>query len=160
RLAAVARPRVGVVWAGNPQHHNDRNRSAPVAALAPLLTMPGVAFVDLQVGAGARQREGLDERSAAALIAPGGDIADFADTAAIIAELDLVISVDTAVAHLAGALARPVWLLLPFIPEWRWLRQRRDTPWYPTMRLFRQARPGDWDGVVAAVAEALRETVR
>ncbi len=160
RLAAVARPRVGVVWAGNPQHHNDRNRSAPATALAPLLAMPGVSFVDLQVGAGAEQRADLDPDAAAALASPGGVIADFADTAAIVAELNLIISVDTAVAHLAGALARPVWLLVPFVPEWRWLRERTDSPWYPTMRLFRQTRPGDWAGVVAAVAEALRERFR
>ncbi len=160
RLAAVARPRVGVVWAGNPQHHNDRNRSASATALAPLLAMPGVSFVDLQVGTGAEQRRDLDADAAAALTSPGGVIADFADTAAIVAELDLVISVDTAVAHLAGALARPVWLLVPFVPEWRWLRERTDSPWYPTMRLFRQTCPGDWAGVVAAVAETLRETFR
>jgi ADP-heptose:LPS heptosyltransferase len=88
-------------------------------------------------------------------LAAPGEVADFADTAAIVAELDMVISVDTAVAHLAGALAKPVWLLLPFVGEWRWLRERTDTPWYPTMRLFRQRSPGDWEGVVEAVREAL-----
>ncbi len=84
-------------------------------------------------------------------------LTDFAQTAAIVANLDLVISVDTAVAHLAGALGRPVWTLLPFVPDWRWLMGREDSPWYPTMRLFRQERPGDWEGVFARVAAALRE---
>lgn len=152
RLAGVGRPRVGLVWAGNPNHGNDRNRSMPAGALAPLLACPDIAFIDLQVGAGAAERADLPE---GAVVAPGS-IADFADTAAIVAELDLVISVDTAVAHLGGALAKPVWLLLPFVGEWRWLLDRTDTPWYPTMRLFRQPSPGDWPAVVDAVAAALR----
>ncbi len=156
RLAGMARPRVGLVWAGNPNHANDRNRSMPAAALAPLLAIPGLSFVKLQVGAA------VDEGAAlgAALSPPGAPIADFADTAAIIGELELVISVDTAVAHLAGALAKPVWLLVPFVPEWRWLRERADSPWYPTMRLFRQTSAGDWASVVAAVAKALTEMPR
>lgn len=153
RLARLGRPRVGLVWAGNPNHHNDRNRSLPARLLGPLLAVPGVSFVDLQVGEAAAERADLPEP---ALASPGGEIADFADTAAIISELDLVISVDTAVAHLAGALAKTVWLLLPFVGEWRWLRGRGDSPWYPTMRLFRQERPGDWPGVIAAAGEALR----
>lgn len=157
RLAALARPRVGVVWAGNPKHHNDRNRSMPASALAPLLSMTGISFVDLQVGAAAHQRVDLPADAAAALRPPDGELAEFADTAAIVAELDLVLSVDTAVAHLAGALAKPVWLLVPFVPEWRWLRERTDSPWYPTMRLFRQTSPGDWSGVLSAVSRALRE---
>jgi ADP-heptose:LPS heptosyltransferase len=82
-------------------------------------------------------------------------LSDFADTAAVLGHLDLVISVDTAVAHLAGALARPVWLLVPFVPEWRWMLERTDSPWYPTMRLFRQAAPGDWTELMARVAAAL-----
>ncbi|MCU0893302.1 MAG: tetratricopeptide repeat protein [Rhodospirillales bacterium] len=151
RLAQLPAPRVGLVWAGNPNHANDRNRSLPARLLAPLLACPGLSFVDLQVGAAAAERAELPE---GALAAPG-EVADFADTAAIVAELDMVISVDTAVAHLAGALAKPVWLLLPFVGEWRWLRERTDTPWYPTMRLFRQRSPGDWEGVVEAVREAL-----
>lgn len=161
RLDILPRPRIGVVWAGNRNHHNDANRSMPAAALAPLLTMPNVSFIDLQIGAdAAAQRAELAPDAAAALIAPAGAIADFADTAAIVAELDLVVSVDTAVAHLAGALARPVWLMLPLVPEWRWLRDRTDSPWYPTMRLWRQENPGDWAGVVAAVGQALRERFR
>lgn len=152
RLAHLPRPRVGLVWAGNPNHGNDRNRSLPARLLEPLLACPGCSFVDLQVGAAAAERAELPE---GALAAPG-EISDFADTAAIVAELDLVISVDTAVAHLTGALAKPVWLLLPFVGEWRWLEERTDTPWYPTMRLFRQQSPGDWQGVVEAVGEALK----
>lgn len=157
---ARPRPRVGLVWAGNPNHHNDRNRSIPAMALAPLLALSDLAFIDLQVGAAARQRADLPPAAAAALHPPGGEMADFADTAAIIEELDLVISVDTAAAHLAGALERPVWLLVPYVPEWRWLRERTDTPWYPTMRLFRQADSGDWPGVVTAVVRALSERFR
>ncbi len=152
RLEHVKRPRVGLVWAGNPNHANDRNRSLPARLLAPLLACTGVAFIDLQVGSAGGEAAELPE---SALVSPGR-IGDFADTAAIVAELDLVISVDTAVAHLAGALAKPVWLLLPFVGEWRWLRDRTDTPWYPTMRLFRQQSPGDWPGVVDAVGEACR----
>lgn len=152
RLAHLPTPRVGLLWAGNPNHANDRNRSLPARLLAPLFACPGCSFVDLQVGAAAAERADLPE---GALAAPG-EIADFADTAAIVAELDLVISVDTAVAHLTGALAKPVWLLLPFVGEWRWLMQRTDTPWYPTMRLFRQQSPGEWEGVLEAVGEALR----
>lgn len=151
RLAYVPEPRVGLAWAGNPNHANDRNRSLPARLLSPLLACPGLSFVDLQVGAAASERADLPE---GALASPG-ELGDFADTAAIVAELDLVISVDTAVAHLAGALAKPVWILLPFVGEWRWLEERTDTPWYPTMRLFRQRRPGDWKGVIGAVGEAL-----
>ncbi|HSO42908.1 MAG TPA: tetratricopeptide repeat protein [Rhodospirillales bacterium] len=155
RLARVPRPRVGLVWAGNPNHANDRNRSLPARTLAPLLTCPGISFIDLQVGTAAGERADLAE---AGLISPG-KIGDVADTAAIIAELDLVVSVDPAVSHLAGALAKPVWLMLPLVGEWRWLRERTDTPWYPTMRLFRQRDPGDWPGVVEAMGEALRARV-
>lgn len=156
RLAHAPRPRVGLVWAGNPNHGNDRNRSLPARLLAPLVAVAGVSFVDLQVGGAAAEAAELPE---GALVSPGM-IGDFADTAAIVAELDLVISVDTAVAHLAGALAKPVWLLLPFVGEWRWLRERSDTPWYPTMRLFRQPSPGDWRSVVEAAAEAVGEALR
>jgi len=126
----------------------------PLAALAPLSEVPDVALYSLQKGPAA-------ERDAAAAIAMGiRDLArfcaDFADTAAAVSLLDLVITIDSAPAHLAGALARPVWVLLPHVPEWRWMRERTDSPWYPTMRLFRQPREDDWDAVVADVAAALR----
>jgi tetratricopeptide (TPR) repeat protein len=158
RLAPWPRPRVGLVWAGNPRHENDANRSMPVTALAPLLPQDEgderIALFSLQVGASATDRAWLGSTPVHDL-AP--DLGDFADTAAVLGHLDLVISVDTAVAHLAGALGRPVWLLLPFVPEWRWMLEREDSPWYPTMRLFRQTAPGDWGALMARVAAALRD---
>ncbi len=152
RLGPFPGPRVGLAWAGNPRHVNDHNRSMPASCLRPLLRAGGATFFSLQMGSAAKD---LDELAGGAVHDLSPEINDFADTAAIIANLDLVISVDTAVAHLAGALGRPVWLLLPFVGEWRWLLDREDSPWYPTMRLFRQKAPGDWSGVVERVAEAL-----
>jgi Flp pilus assembly protein TadD len=150
--------RVGVVWAGSPGHGNDRNRSLPLAALAPLARLPGVRLVSLQQGPPLAQLADLP--AGMTVLDPAADggaaVADFADTAAIIANLDLVVTVDTSVAHLAGALGRPVWVLLPFAPDWRWLLGRDDSPWYPTMRLFRQPAPGRWDPVLAQVADRLR----
>jgi tetratricopeptide (TPR) repeat protein len=147
--------RVGLVWAGNQDHKRDSSRSVPLAVLAQLGAVPGVRPLALQKGPAAAQAEtwpaGLQ------LINLGPLLADFGDTASVIENLDLVISVDTSVAHLSGALARPVWVLLPFVSDWRWLREREDSPWYPTARLFRQPAPGDWDSVVARVADALRE---
>jgi tetratricopeptide (TPR) repeat protein len=143
--------RIGLVWAGNPAHSNDSRRSIPVAAVAPLLAAAPGALVSLQVGtraAEAAQLPGLIDHTAA--------LTDFAETAALVAGLDLVITVDTAVAHLAGALGVPTWVMLPYAPDWRWLLHRVDSPWYSAMRLFRQAQPGDWDGVIAQVATALR----
>ena len=135
----------------------DRRRSITLARLAPLAAVPGVSFVSLQKGA----------PSAQAAQPPAGlvlhdftaELGDFADTAALVEALDLVISVDTAVAHLAGALGKPVWLLNRFDTCWRWLQGRDDSPWYPSLRLFRQATPGDWDGVIASIATALRQIV-
>jgi tetratricopeptide (TPR) repeat protein len=145
---------VGLVWAGDPRSAvrelaaMDRRRSMPPDALAPLLDCPGVRFVSLQKGGPAAPPE-------FGLIDPMADMADFADSAALVAALDLVISVDTAVVHLAGALGRPVWLLNRFDGCWRWLEGRDDSPWYPTLRQFRQQAPGDWPGVVARVRQAL-----
>ena len=144
------RPRVGVVWAGNPEHSNDARRSMPVAALAPVLALPGIEWVSLQVGpaSGAiAERFGIADRSAA--------LTDFAATAALVATLDLVIAVDTSTAHLAGAMGKDAWVMLPFAPDWRWMHGREDSPWYASMRLFRQAAPGDWDGVARRVAAAV-----
>jgi tetratricopeptide (TPR) repeat protein len=142
--------RVGLAWAGNPKHKNDRNRSLPPDCLAVLESIPGTTFFRLQTGpAGAV----ANLRPPMAPIAD--EVFDFADTAAIIHQLDLVIAVDTAVAHLAGALARPVWTLLPYAADWRWLEARSDTPWYPTMRLLRQTAPGDWAGVMDRIREEL-----
>jgi Tfp pilus assembly protein PilF len=137
--------RVGLAWAGNVTHPFDALRSLPVAALAPLLAVEGIEVHALQPDA-----EAADER-----IAAHAGIADFADTAALIELMDVVISVDTAIAHLAGALGRPVWILLPYAADFRWMLERSDSPWYPSARLFRQARPKDWTGPVGAVASAL-----
>ncbi len=145
--------RVGLVWAGNPDHKGDRRRSLPLATLAPLGRVPGVRLVGLQKGPAAAQAD--VPPAGLALTNLGPLLADFADTAAVLEQLDLVIAVDTAVAHLAGALGRPVWLLLPFAPDWRWLRARTDSPWYPTMRLFRQDAPAAWDPLLLHLADAL-----
>jgi tetratricopeptide (TPR) repeat protein len=156
RLDAVApRParRVGVVWAGRATHPNDANRSVPAAALAPLAAVPGVALVAVQPGPAAAESAAI----APNLPAFGDLIGDFAGLAAAVAALDLLVTVDSAPAHLAGALGRPVWVMLPFGPDWRWGLDRPDSPWYPTARLFRPAAPRDWAGVAAAAAAALRE---
>ncbi|CAO3435842.1 tetratricopeptide repeat protein [Azospirillum endophyticum] len=145
--------RVGLVWAGNPHHRNDRNRSIPVTALCPLLAVPGVRFVSLQTGDAAA---GLDRLSGAGVPNAMGRVRDFADTAAILANLDLLVTVDTAIAHLAGAMGLPCWLMLPHVPDWRWLLDRADSPWYPSLRLFRQARPGDWTTALGTAAAVLK----
>ena len=145
--------RVGVAWAGNPTHRNDRNRSLPAHLMAGLDSLATVRFFSLQAGA-AGDAPGLRP----AMIPIARDFQDFADTAAAIENLDLVISVDTAVAHLAGALAKPVWTLLPHPADWRWLDARLDTPWYPTMRLFRQPAARQWEPVIASVRQALEDT--
>ncbi len=149
RLASVPRPRVGLVWAGNPAHKNDRNRSLSLAELAPLRQLAGLGYVSLQKPGPAPGGDGLLDL--------GPELSDFAETAAAVAALDLIIAVDTAVAHLAGALGKPVWILLPFSADWRWLREREDSPWYPTARLFRQPRPGDWASVVGRVTAELQK---
>jgi len=143
--------RVGVAWAGSPAHEADQRRSIPFATLAPIFNVPGAHFYSLQIGAG----ENSDS-----LVDLTAQLSDFADTAALMMELDLVISVDTAVAHLAGALGRPVWTLLPFVPDWRWSVGGEETPWYPNMRLFRQPAVGDWDAVVRRVVGDLRVMTR
>ncbi len=146
------RPAIGLVWSGNPRHENDHNRSMPAERFLPLLDHCRAHFVSLQIGS----REDDLERHAPGRVQrlPGRDL-DFADTAAVLALLDGVVAVDTAVAHLAGALGRPCWLLVPFVPEWRWQLDRTDSPWYPSLTLVRQASPGDWPGVIARVTDAL-----
>jgi tetratricopeptide (TPR) repeat protein len=144
--------RVGLVWAGNRDNRNDSLRSIPLTQLAPLAGVP-VAWHSFQVGeAGGLPWPGIRD------LAP--ELPDFAATARALEAMDLVITVDTGVAHLAGALGRPTWLLLPFLPEWRWLLGREDSPWYPTLRIFRQERASHWPGVLARVAAALLERVR
>lgn len=146
--------RVGVVWAGNPGHKGDRQRSLSAAQLLPHLAQPGVRLYSLQ-----KEPRPADLPAIAALGTGLIDLAphlqDFADTAAAVACLDLVISVDTSVAHLAGALGRPLWLMLPHALDWRWLRDRADSPWYPSLRLFRQQRALVWDDVIARIAAEL-----
>jgi Glycosyltransferase family 9 (heptosyltransferase)/Tetratricopeptide repeat len=137
--------RVGLVWAGRTTHDNDYRRSIPLAALAPLLALEWPAFVSLQV----------PPQHVAGVECP--TLRDFGDTAAVIANLDLVIAVDTGTAHLAAGMGKPVWLMLSQPCEWRWLTKRADSPWYPTMRLFRQRAAGDWTGVVADICSALQE---
>ena len=157
----VAGFRVGLVWKGNPRFENDADRSLPsLDLLAPLGAVPGVSFVSLQKGPG--EDEAKCPPAGLSLLALGGDIEDFADTAAIISCLDLVISVDTAVAHLAGALGKTCWILLPdFRTDWRWLTGRSDSPWYPKhVRLFRQPPGGGWAPVVSAVRDALEDLRR
>lgn len=146
--------RVGLVWAGNPAHRNDARRSLPPSAVAAILAAaeaaPSLRFESLQKGPRAAEapiRYDIADHSAR--------LTDFAETAAAIAGLDLVITIDSAVAHLAGALGKETWLMLPFAPDWRWLCERRDSPWYASMRLFRQHAAGDWGSVAARVAAAL-----
>jgi hypothetical protein len=151
------RLKVGLSWQGNRDHPRDRERSVALERLRPLLEMREIAWYSLQKEDDPALLAGVPPEVAPIRprLPSGQSIEDFADTAAIIANLDLVVSVDSAAAHLAGALARPVWTLLPFAPEWRWMLNRNDSPWYPTMRLFRQPSLGDWGGVVRAVQEAL-----
>jgi len=141
--------KIGIVWAGRPSHKNDSNRSCPLSQFQPLGQIATVRLFSLQVSdAGSDMTDSIITDLAPVL-------EDFAATAAAIAGLDLIISVDTAVAHLAGALGKECWLLLPFAPDWRWLLNRNDSPWYPSLRLFRQDRPSDWTGVLARVADDL-----
>ncbi|MDH1181811.1 tetratricopeptide repeat protein [Achromobacter mucicolens] len=152
RLAGLPRPWVALAWAGRPTHSNDANRSLALADMAPL-AVPGITYLAIQKGPAAAQ---------AATAPPGmnivpldAEIADFEDTAAILSLADLLVSVDSSPVHLAGALNRPAWVLLPFLPDWRWLLQRSDSPWYPSLQLFRQPAPGDWKPVMHDVGQAL-----
>jgi precorrin-6B methylase 2 len=158
RLPAEGVLRVGVAWAGNTQHPNDRFRSMDLSQLKGVLEVGGVRFVSLQKGEVAatagKLPAGVDWMDV------GAELEDFSDTAAVISQLDLVLCVDTAVAHLAGALGKPVWVMVAQPADFRWLEEREDSPWYPTLRLFRQSRRDDWSDVVAQVKAALEERVR
>ena len=149
------RLRVGIAWSGNPRHNNDGNRSMALAELAPLYEMDAV-FVNLQPLVRERDAETLD---ASPIVDYGRGLNDFAETAALVSVLDLVITVDTSVAHLAGALGCPVWILLSYVPDWRWLLERDDSPWYSSVKLFRQHRPGDWPALVERVTHAVSEII-
>jgi len=148
------RVRIGIAWAGNPAHQNDRRRSIPLDAFAPLFDVPGIDWCALQVGPRAHD----PARAGFALARLGDGISDLSDTAAIVAQLDLVISADTGVAHLAGAMGVPVWTLLPWRPDWRWSPAAGDTPWYPSMRLYHAGRDG-WATVMHDVAHDLRARI-
>jgi hypothetical protein len=151
RLAHLPGRKIGFVWSGNPAFQADRRRSIPFATLRPLLDVRGVSFVSLQMGEARRALPVGDIFDASPYIA------DFTDTAAAIMALDLVISVDTSVVHLAGALGAKVWLLNRVDTDWRWLLGREDSIWYPSLRQFRHTATGDWAGVVARVASALTD---
>ena len=153
RIAALPGKRVALAWAGNIGHANDRNRSVALALLEPLLAIEGVSFLSVQ-----RELRGND----ADLLAGranvnhlGGELADMAETAAVVALADLTISVDTSVVHLAGALGRPIWVMLPFAPDWRWSLSGDNCPWYPQARLFRQPALGDWPSAIATLRAEL-----
>ena len=152
RLGERRRARIGLAWQGNVSHDNDLNRSIGLARLAPLLDADA-DFVSLQQQVPARDREPM--AALANLRDLGGELRDFSDTAALVANLDGVIAVDTAVAHLAAAMGKACWVLLPWVADWRWMLEREDTPWYPSMRLFRQAAAGDWTPVIGRVRAAL-----
>jgi len=151
------RLKIGLNWAGNPRQGDDRHRSFRLETMAPLAAVNQVRFFSLQKGIAAKDAQsppsGLD------IVDWTMELGDFADTAALMSHLDLVITSDTSVAHLAGALGKPVWVALKFAADWRWLEKREDSPWYPTMRLFRQPRRGDWPSVFTAMAAALRASL-
>lgn len=155
RIERLPAPRIAIAWSGNLSHANDRNRSIALAGLGPLLSAARGSVLSIQ-----RELRAGDAEILAGLpnVTHVGDaLDDFEDTAAVVALADLTIAVDTSVVHLAGALGQPVWVLLPFQPDWRWLLERADSPWYPSARLFRQATIGDWDDVVARAAAALKD---
>jgi tetratricopeptide (TPR) repeat protein len=152
--ASSSKLKAGLVWTGSIAHLNDRNRSCPVESLKPLLMLSNVQYVLVQ------RLEKIDltmnQLFGSRIVDYSSEMADFSDATALMVNMDVIITVDTAAAHLAGALGLPVWLMLPFAPDWRWMLDRDDSPWYPTMRLFRQGNIGDWDGVIARVVEELR----
>lgn len=153
RLDALPRPLVAVAWSGRMSHVNDRNRSIPLETLEPVLGFPGIKFVSLQRDLRAADAERLSHDSR--IVHIGEELGDFADTAAVLALADLVVSVDTSVAHVAGAMGRPTIVLLPYQPDWRWTLDRESSPWYPDLKLLRQTRPGDWGGVIDRLCGAL-----
>ena len=152
RLASLPRPHVALFWSGRPTHSNDGARSMSLADLAPL-ARPDITFLSVQKGDKAAQAH--RPPSGMNIVPLGDESKDFEDTAAILSVADLLISVDSSPAHLAGALGRPVWVMLSFVHDWRWLMNRSDSPWYPTARLFHQSSPRDWSGVTAVLAVEL-----
>lgn len=155
RMAGAKGKKVGIVWAGRPSHPEDRNRSISAEMLAPLMEIEGLTFYSLQMGEAADRLSKVPALARVIDLKP--DIQDFADSGAAIEQLDLLITVDTAAAHIAGALAKPVWTLIAFLPDFRWLMEREDSPWYPTMRLLRQKTRGDWADVLAQLEANLKK---
>jgi tetratricopeptide (TPR) repeat protein/ADP-heptose:LPS heptosyltransferase len=149
--------RVGLVWAGNPSHKNDANRSLDLASLAPLLALEGVQFYSFQVGARSADLDTLEPAVRARVTDLSPHLKDFGDTAAALAHVDVLVCVDTSICHVAGALGIPVWLLIPWMPDWRWLLNRDDSPWYPSLRILRQPRYRDWESVVSTLAREVKE---
>jgi Flp pilus assembly protein TadD len=147
--------RIGVIWAGRPTHNNDRNRSALLADFRPIANVPGIALLALQKGP--KTGQAGEYYGHAPLINVGAEIQDYDDTMAILDNIELLVTVDTSVAHLAGAMGRPVWIMVPRAPDWRWLLEREDSPWYPSVRLFRQTQVRRWDDVAQRIAVALRD---
>jgi hypothetical protein len=158
RLGPRNRPRIGLAWSGDPMHSSDHKRSMPLGAFLPLLDGIDATFVSLQRDVRAGDTALLRSRSD--IVHFGEELKDYSDTAALVSNLDLVISVDTSVLHVAGAQAKPFWVLLIFVPDWRWLLDRDDSPWYPTARLFRQDETRTWDNVIPRVHAALQDFVR
>ena len=156
-LAALPGKRVALAWAGNVSHANDRNRSIDLKLLEPLFSIEGISFLSIQRELRGNDAEVLARHANVTHL--GGELADMADTAAIAALADLTISVDTSVVHLAGSLARPVWVMLPFAPDWRWTLTGDSSPWYPQARLFRQPALGDWPSVIATLRAELARVV-
>lgn len=154
RLRAYPGRKVGLVWGGNPGHHNDRNRSCPLSLMKALTELDGCSWFSLQHGPAAGQLSSLE---GSRIVDLAGDLPAYSDTAAALFALDLVVTVDTSVAHLAGATGRTAWVLVPYAPDWRWLRDRPDSPWYPTLRLFRQKTAGDWSAVIDDIRSALSD---
>jgi hypothetical protein len=150
--------KVGIAWQGNPEHRQDHFRSIQLERFAVLADVPQVKLYSLQLGAGRQRLAELAGRVPITDLAE--NLIDFQETAAAVMNLDLVIACDSALAHLAGALGVPVWVAIPSAPDWRWLVDRDDSPWYPTMRLFRQTRPGDWESVFTRLASELQQRVR
>jgi hypothetical protein len=146
--------KIGLAWAGRSEHKLDLKRSIALQALLPLADVKNVHFYSLQKTAPADPSQ--PNSSDFPMTDWTADLHDFDDTAALIENLDLIISVDTAIAHLAGAMGKPVWVLIPFVPDWRWMRDRTDSPWYPTMQLFRQAKFEDWQSPIGQIVPALR----
>jgi tetratricopeptide (TPR) repeat protein len=149
--------KVGITWAGNPTFIDDRKRSIPLESILPVTGISGATYISIQKDLRPGDQEVLNANPK--IVQLGREIKDFQDTAAIMMSLDLVISVDTSVVNLAGALGRPIWVLLPFNPDWRWLLGRSNSPWYPTARIFRQTKEGDWASVISSVCEGLKKEI-